>query len=86
MPLAALDPSLSQHSWLPNHGFWFADPKAEIVDDFFATYGVRFGTDICRLYRAVLEQSSDIDQALNDRPGPSSMVICAPTIRYSNTC
>ena len=63
-----LDPSLNQHSWLPNHGFWFADPKAEIVDDFFATYGVRFGTDVCRLYRAVLEQSSGIDQALNDRP------------------
>ena len=59
---------MNEHSWLPNHGFWFADSKAEIVDDFFATYGVGFGTDICRLYRAVLEQSSEIDQALNDRP------------------
>jgi len=63
-----LDPALQQHSWLPGHGFWFADPKLEIVDDFFATYGVRFGTDVCRLYRAVLEQSSAIDQALDARP------------------
>ena len=63
-----MDPSLPQHSWLPGHGFWFADPKAEFVDDFFATYGVRFGREACRLYRAVLEQSKAIDQALEERP------------------
>jgi hypothetical protein len=63
-----LDPGLQQHDWLPRHGFWFADPKAELVDDFFATYGVRFGPEVCKLYRAVLEQSQGIDQALNGSP------------------
>jgi hypothetical protein len=63
-----LEPALEQHSWLPQHGFWFANPKPEIVDDFFAVYGIRFGPEVCRLYRAVLEQSSAIDQALDDRP------------------
>jgi len=63
-----MDPALQAHDWLPGHGFWFADPKPEVVDDFFATYGVRFGDDVCRLYRAVLEQSSAIDQALEPRP------------------
>lgn len=63
-----LDPSLKEHSWLPEHGFWFADPKPAIVDDFFAVYGVRFGPEVCRLYRAVLEQTTAIDQALEDRP------------------
>ena len=63
-----MDLGLEQHSWLPRHNFWFADPKSEIVDNFFAVYGVRFGPDVCRLYQAVLEQSSAIDEALNDRP------------------
>jgi len=63
-----MDPSLEQYNWLPDHGFWFSDPKVEIIDDFFATYGVRFGDDVCRLYRAVLEQTSAIDQALDARP------------------
>ena len=63
-----LEPALEQHSWLPRHGFWFADPKAEIVEDFFRVYGVRFGAEVCRLYRAVLEQSSAIDRALDHRP------------------
>jgi hypothetical protein len=63
-----MDASLEQHSWLPRHGFWFTDPKAEIVDDFFATYGVRFGPEVCRLYRVVLEQTEAIDQALNHSP------------------
>lgn len=63
-----MDADLKQHSWLPRHGFWFADPKAEIVDDFFATYGVRFGPAVCKLYQAVLEQTSAIDDALEDRP------------------
>jgi hypothetical protein len=63
-----MDPSLTKHSWLPEHGFWFADPKAEVVDDFFATYGVRFGPEACRLFRAVLEQTKAIDQALEERP------------------
>lgn len=63
-----LEPSLQQHSWLPGHGFWFTDPKPDLVDDFFAVYGIRFGPEVCRLYRAVLEQSSAIDQALDERP------------------
>ena len=63
-----LDPALQQHSWLPQHGFWFANPKPELVDDFFALYGIRFGPEVCRLYQAVLEQTSAIDQALEDRP------------------
>mgnify|MGYP006276649113 CR=1 FL=1 len=63
-----MDPCLQEHSWLPPHGFWFSDPKAEIADHFFATYGIRFGPEVCKLYRAVMEQSSAIDQALEDRP------------------
>jgi hypothetical protein len=63
-----LDPSLQQHAWLPDHGFWFSTPKAEHVEEFFATYGVRFGPEVCRLFRAVLEQTSAIDQALDRRP------------------
>ena len=63
-----LDPGLQEHSWLPDHGFWFSTPDPELVDDFFATYGVRFGPDVCRLYRAVLEQTSAIDAALAQRP------------------
>ena len=63
-----MDPGLEEHSWLPPHGFWFADPKAELLDDFFATYGVRFGPAACQLYRAVLEQNNAIDAALADRP------------------
>ncbi|MCP9805495.1 phosphotransferase [Cyanobium sp. T1B-Tous] len=63
-----MDPGLHQHDWLPNHGFWFSNPNAEIVEDFFATYGVRFGPDVCHLYRAVLEQTSAVDAAMEDRP------------------
>ena len=62
------DPSLQGHSWLPQHGFWFSTPDPELVEDFFATYGVRFGPDVCRLYEAVLEQNSAIDAALAQRP------------------
>lgn len=63
-----MDDGLQQHGWLPDHGFWFANHQQPIVEDFFATYGVRFGPEVCRLYRAVLEQSSAIDQALDARP------------------
>ena len=63
-----LDSGLQEHSWLPDHGFWFSTPDPELVDDFFATYGVRFGADVCRLYRAVLEQTSALDAALAQRP------------------
>jgi hypothetical protein len=63
-----LDPGLRQHDWLPDHGFWFATPNGEIVEDFFATYGVRFGPEVSRLYRTVLEQNDAIDQALAERP------------------
>lgn len=63
-----MDSSLQQHDWLPDHGFWFTDPNPEIVDDFFATYGVRFGPDVCRLFRAILEQTSAIDAAIRERP------------------
>lgn len=63
-----MDPGLQQHSWLPSHGFWFSTPDPAIVEDFFATYGVRFGPDVCRLYRAVLEQTSAIDAAIAARP------------------
>lgn len=63
-----MDSSLKKHAWLPKHGFWFSSPKPEIIDDFFATYGVRFGTEACQLYRAVLEQSRAIDAALDRRP------------------
>lgn len=63
-----LDPDLNQHSWLPGHGFWFTDPNHEIADDFFATYGVRFGPDVCKLYRAVLDQNAAIDEAIAARP------------------
>lgn len=63
-----LDPGLKRHSWLPPHSFWFADPDAGIVEDFFATYGNRFGPAVCRLYRSVLEQNGAIDAALEARP------------------
>jgi hypothetical protein len=63
-----LDPQLEQHSWLPQTGFWFADPRPDLSDDFFATYGVRFGPEVCRLHRAVQEQSDAIDEALAQRP------------------
>lgn len=63
-----MDPSLEQHDWLPDHGFWFTTPNLEMADDFFATYGVRFGSDACRLYRAVLEQTREIDAAIAERP------------------
>lgn len=63
-----MDPSLEQHDWLPEHGFWFTTPDMGMVDDFFATYGVRFGAEACRLYRAVLEQTNAIDAAIAERP------------------
>jgi len=63
-----MDPALEQHAWLPAHTFWFSIPKPELVEGFLATYGVRFGADLCRLYRAVLEQSDAIDAALQSRP------------------
>ncbi|MEB3199455.1 MAG: phosphotransferase [Synechococcaceae cyanobacterium] len=63
-----LNPELSGHAWLPRHGFWFADPREEFFEDFFRTYGVRFGPEVCRLYRAVLEQTAAIDAALDHRP------------------
>lgn len=63
-----LDPALKDHRWLPPHGFWFGQPKPEIADDFFRTYGTRFGKEVCRLYRAVQEQSEAIDQAIDARP------------------
>jgi hypothetical protein len=62
------DPDLEEHNWLPPHGFWFTAPKSEILDDFFATYGVRFGSEVCQLVRAVLEQADAIDAALASRP------------------
>ena len=63
-----LDPGLQQHSWLPQKGFWFADPRPDLSDDFFATYGIRFGPEVCRLHRVVQKQSSAIDAALAQRP------------------
>jgi hypothetical protein len=63
-----MDPALEQHSWLPEGSFWYAEPKTEILDDFLAVYGVRFGPEVCRLHAAVLEQTSAINQALRDRP------------------
>jgi len=63
-----LDPQLEQHRWLPQKGFWFADPRPDLSDDFFATYGVRFGPEVCRLHSVVKEQSSAIDEALVQRP------------------
>jgi len=63
-----LDPGLQQHDWLPQQGFWFADPKPDLSDDFFATYGIRLGPEVCRLHRVVQEQSSAIDEAVAARP------------------
>jgi Ecdysteroid kinase-like family len=63
-----MDPALEDHQWLPLHRFWFGQLKPEITDDFFRTYATRFGTEVCRLYRAVQEQSDAIDQAINARP------------------
>ena len=63
-----LDPGLQQHDWLPQQGFWFADPKPDLSDDFFATYGIRLGPEVCRLHREVQEQSSAIDEAVAARP------------------
>lgn len=63
-----LDPGLQQHTWLPRKGFWFADPRPDLSEDFFATYGIRFGPEVCRLHRAVQEQSDAIDEALASRP------------------
>lgn len=63
-----MDESLPQHSWLPAHGFWFSRPDRDILDDFFTTYGVRFGAEACRLFRAVVEQSDAIDAAIAIRP------------------
>ena len=64
-----LDPGLEQHSWLPDHTFWFSKPKpAEEVAGFLATYGVRFGPRLTRLFQAVLEQADAIDAALSARP------------------
>jgi hypothetical protein len=37
-----LDSGLQEHSWLPDHGFWFSTPDQELVDDFFATCVKRF--------------------------------------------
>lgn len=63
-----LDPDLQQHRWLPREGFWFADPRADLSADFLATYGIRLGPEVCRLFQAVQEQSSAIDAALAERP------------------
>jgi len=41
-----LDPGLAQLTWLPQKGFWFADPKPDLSEDFFATYGIRFGPEV----------------------------------------
>ncbi len=62
-----MDGALEQHQWLPVHGLWFSSPKPEVIDDFFATYGVRFGTDVCALYSAVVAQSEAINAAMNER-------------------
>lgn len=63
-----MDPGLDQHSWLPQHTFWFSKPRQEAMEDFLATYGVRFGPRLCRLFRAVIEQTEAIDAALQQRP------------------
>jgi hypothetical protein len=63
-----LDPELERHSWLPSHVFWFSTPKQELVEGFLATHGVRFGAELSRLFRAVLEQTEAIDAALLQRP------------------
>jgi Ecdysteroid kinase-like family len=63
-----LDAGLAQQTWLPQKGFWFADPKPDLSEDFFATYGIRFGPEVCRLHRTVQEQSSSIDEELAQRP------------------
>ena len=63
-----LDPGLEQHGWLPREGFWFADPRPDLSEDFFTTYGVRIGPEACRLLRVVQEQSNAIDNAVAERP------------------
>ncbi len=63
-----MDSALQDHHWLPQHGFWFGQPKPEIADDFFRTYRTRFGKEVCRLYQAVLEQDEAINQAIEARP------------------
>lgn len=63
-----MDPALQDHQWLPPHGFWFGQTKPEKSEDFFRIYGTRFGKEVCRLYRAVQEQSEAIDQAIDARP------------------
>ena len=62
-----MDSALEQYNWLPHHGLWFASPKQSVMEDFFATYGVRFGSEVTALYGAVLEQSDAINAALNQR-------------------
>jgi hypothetical protein len=62
-----IDSALEQHSWLPQHCLWFASPKQSVVEDFFATYDVHFGSEVTALYGAVLEQSDAIKAALNQR-------------------
>ena len=61
-----MDDALAEHDWLPHHGLWFGAPKQEIMEDFFATYGVRFGSEACKLYSSVLEQSDAINAALSE--------------------
>lgn len=64
-----MDPQLEPHDWLPPHTFWFSKPKPEeAVENFLRTYEVRFGAELSRLFRAVLEQSEAIDAALQQRP------------------
>jgi hypothetical protein len=63
-----MDPELQQHDWLPHHTFWFSTPKQEALEGFLTTYGVRFGPELCRLFRAVMEQTVAIDAALQERP------------------
>ncbi|QNJ24491.1 phosphotransferase enzyme family protein [Synechococcus sp. SYN20] len=41
-----MDSALEQYNWLPHHGLWFASPKQSVMEDFFATYGVRFGSEV----------------------------------------
>ena len=62
-----MDSALEQHNWLPHHGLWFASPKQSVMEDFFATYGVRFGSEVNALYGAVIEQSDAINTALSQR-------------------